>query len=840
MGILVAGTLLILLVTVVARSQTSPAKPPAQATGTTAKQPGQTKTATTSTATTTAQPRKWPREFKKDGNRMVLYQPQIDDWANQLLLKGRAAIQLTPAKAQKPLYGAFSFEAKTKTNPNERTVYIYDWQVTDFTFADKATPPQMQDLAKSLLPTAPVTTGLDNVLAYLEVGKTTGREVKVSTEPPTIFYSTEPALLLITQGEPILVDIKDAGFKYVLNTNWDILVDPDTSQYFLLNKDHWLVTKSLAGPWTATTNLPAKFSKLPADEQWQRVKQSIPPKAAPPATAPKIFYNAKPAELILFTGAPQFASIPGTRLRYVRNTESDVFFHEGDRFFYFLTAGRWFRSAAPADGQWEFASDKLPTDFALIPSDHPKGRVLANVRGTREASEAILQASIPQTVNMKRVSPDVKVEYAGTPEFIAVPGTAVSYAKNTQFDVFLVEGKYYLCYQAAWFVSASPGGPWEPADSVPQDIYQLPPESPKHNVTYVQVQESTPTTVTYVSTPGYTGMYVAYGCVVLGSGYYYPPYYYWPPGIYYPHYYPYPYYGYGMGAAYNPYTGAYVRGGAVYGPYGGYGQWSGYNPTTGTYARGAGWYGPYDAGRYSQAYNPRTGTYSQRYAYTNYEQAWGGSYTQRGDQWAQTKWYADEQGAVGGIRTSEGTGAIAGVNDEHQGFVAKGQDNVYAGKDGNVYKRDENGDWHHYEQGSGWTQVPQESVDARKQQAQGELNERGVSTPNQTSASTPGQTRQTTTAQQPATTQANRSTAATPGTTRTTGATPGTTRPQSSQQPSSLASQRTSSVDRETLNGLNRDATARQTGAQRSQQYSNWGSSRGSSSGSRTRTRSRR
>lgn len=757
-----------------------------------------------------------------------MYSPQIEDWKDHLVLQGHAAIQLVPANSKAALYGAMSFEAKTKTNPNNRSVYIYDQQVTNILFSAKDTPAQMNELVKQLLPKEPQTIGLDAVLAHLASDKLTGREIKVSTEPPKIFYSTKPAILLITQGEPVLADIKDAGFKYVLNTNWDVLVDPSTSNFYLLNKDYWLTAKSLEGPWSAAKSLPAVFSKLPADEQWKRVKENIPPKTAPPAALPNFFYNPKPAELIVFNGAPQFTVIPGTRLRYVSNTESDVFFHDGDRFFYFLTAGRWFRSTAPQDGQWELASDKLPSDFAQIPTESPKGRVLANVRGTRAADEAVLQASIPQTVTMKRVSPDVKVEYAeGQPQFVAVPGTSVSYAKNTQYDVFLVGGNYYLCYQGAWFVSANPSGPWEVAENVPQAIYQMPSDSPKYNVTYVTVYQSSPSTVTYGYTPGYMGMYIAYGCVVLGSGYYYPPYY-WGP-----YYYPYPYYGYGMGAVYNPYTGAYVRGGAVYGPYGGYGQWSGYNPSTGRYARGAGWYGPYDAGRYSQSYNPRTGTYSQRYAYTNYEQAWGGGYAQRGDQWAQTKWYADERGAVGGVRTSQGTGAIGGVGEDSRGFVAKGQDNLYAGKDGNAYKRDQNGNWYKYDQGSGWTSATPPQNPRQGQQTTSAPGNAGT-----TSAAQPRQPG-TLPAQQPATGQSRTA----PGQPSTGQVQPGTPRSGASQLPSTAQSGRPQpQIDSNTLSGLNRDAAARQTGAQRSQQYQNWGSSassRGSFGGGRSAGMSR-
>jgi len=67
---------------------------------------------------------------------------------------------------------------------------------------------------------------------------------------------------------------------------------------------------------------------------------------------------------------------------------------------------------------------------------------------------------------------------------------------------------------------------------------------------------------------GYTGMMIAWGTAVWGTGWYYPPYV-WHGGLY-PGYYGYAR-TYGSRAWYNPWTGRYGRGGAVYGPYGGAG-----------------------------------------------------------------------------------------------------------------------------------------------------------------------------------------------------------------------------------------------------------------------------
>jgi hypothetical protein len=240
---------------------------------------------------------------------------------------------------------------------------------------------------------------------------------------------------------------------------------------------------------------------------------------------------------------------------------------------YFLTSGRWF-SAPDFGGPWTFASLNLPADFKKIPLEHARSRVLASVPGTPEAAEAVLLAQIPQTATVGKDLQAPEVTYQGTPEFQPIEKTTVQRAVNTDKDIIKVGDLYYMCFQGVWFMSKSATGPWEVTGDVPKAIYTIPVSSPSYSVTYVTVQTTSPTTVVYVASPAYSGMMVAWGCAVWGTGYYYPPYVYhgaYP--IYYPHY---PTYGYA--AAYNPWTGTYARGAVAYGPYGGAGYAAAYNP----------------------------------------------------------------------------------------------------------------------------------------------------------------------------------------------------------------------------------------------------------------------
>ncbi len=107
-----------------------------------------------------------------------------------------------------------------------------------------------------------------------------------------------------------------------------------------------------------------------------------------------------------------------------------------------------------------FASDKLPPDFALIPSDSPHADVLPSVPGTAQAQLAVLQAQVPRQATLNQASAKLTVTYAGQPQFKPIPGTSMTYAVNTPFEVIGAGGKFYVCYQGAWFVGPSPTGPW--------------------------------------------------------------------------------------------------------------------------------------------------------------------------------------------------------------------------------------------------------------------------------------------------------------------------------------------------------------------------------------------
>jgi hypothetical protein len=655
----------------------------------------------------------WPRPFKMSSGTAEVYQPQVASWDGQKHMVAWAAVSYLPNDAKEPALGTVKLESDTKVSLDDRVVGFEPFKVTQYNFGTLS-PAQAKTFASEVtqLPPNERVIDLDRVLAYARKSPLNVKNLDgIKADPPPIFTSTTPAILVGLDGPPVWSQVKGLDLQYAVNTNWDLFEHTPTKTLYLRSEGSWLQAPAVAGPWTAVSQLPPSFAKLPADDNWKEVKAAVPGKKLTAKTMPKVYTSDVPSELIVLTGTPSYLVVPGApTLLWVSNTESDLFRMGKTGDFYYLVAGRWFKAAELA-GPWTFATPTLPAEFKNIPVEHPRSRVLASIPGTEEATEAVLLAQIPRTarVSKKEIkAPEVIIQ--GEPQLKAIDGAnGVQQVVNTDKDIVKVGDLYYMCFQAVWFMSKAATGPWEVASTVPKEIYSIPASSPVNHVTYVTVVEDDDDDewVTFAYVAAYTGLMIGWGCAVWGTGWYYPPYAFG--GMYYP-------YGptYGMGAWYNPYTGGYGRGYGVYGPYGGAGMGASYNPRTGTYARGASAYGPYGSRSAAQAYNPRTGTYGQTRQGSNVYGNWGSSSVVRGDNWAQTahKTNYATGSRTSGIRTSEGGGAVSRTGQAGRTTVGRtGGGDIYAGHDGNVYRKGDDGNWQQHEKGGGWSNTARQPND---------------------------------------------------------------------------------------------------------------------------------
>jgi len=670
----------------------------------------------------------WPRTLTNNGSVLVIYTPQVENWDQYETINFRMAFSLTPYQGKQVL-GVVYITGATSVDTYTHIVSISNMNITQVHFPslDATTAASMEQIVRGILTlNHTVNESMEQIVACTPK-QSPAKTTTVQNDPPTIFVSNTPAILLQLEGQAALTDATKGGIQYVFNANWPLFFDKSNQTYYLFDDAEWQTATQLGGPWTFTSKIPSSLKDLANNDSWKTLlKGSIPAPKTQSSSMPIIYYSTVPAEIILFKGSPVMAPIAGTSLTYATNTNNNVFFSNTTNLYYYLAAGRWF-SAPGLNGPWTYATPNLPSDFANIPQSSPAARILASVPGTDEAADAVMIAEIPtKTTIDPKAAPAVTITYSGAPKVVAIEGTSLSYIENTTEKVIVVnDNSYYACVSGLWYTSASAQGPWVIASSVPQVIYTIPSSSPVYNVTFVTQSVTTAGTIQASYTAGYMGAFVVgvgVGMIIAsGTGFYYPPYFYYPPvgfpvcymgamtyGAYAFH--PYGYYGgyyggVGYHASYNPYTGTYARSATAYGPYGSATARQSYNPYTGTSTRSGSVSTPYGTRSAGSAYNPYTGqAAATRQGSGAYGQAGSSVYNNGRGTTTQTAHATNNYGqTVAGARNSNGAAAIGGSGPNGSGGVAKAANgDMYAGKDGNIYKNTGDG-WNKYDGNGGWS-----------------------------------------------------------------------------------------------------------------------------------------
>ncbi len=642
-----------------------------------------------------AQDHGWPKEIATNRGKLLIYQPQIDRFKGTIL-EGRCAVSFTANGTSEPIFGAFWFKALLETDFDTRTARLLSIQVPRVKAAGVSAEKEKEIAAflEQEIPKLEIPISIDRLAAAMEETAAESRGAgDFRNDPPKIVISYESAVLLLYDGAPILRDIEGQKGVYqrAVNTPLPVVLDVKAKKLYLCGGEVWYVATDALGPWSVTKDVPQPLlaMKKQADEKRQKEGQGAPaPEPSPTAdaqqakdekkataTPPKIIVATEATELLVIFGPANWSPIAGTDLLYVSNSQANIFKDITTQKTYVLLSGRWFSSPS-LDGPWGFVPPgELPSDFKNIPEGSPAGNVLASVPGTPAAKDALLDAQIPQTAAIKREGATLEVTYDGAPQFKAIEGTKLEFAVNTSFSVIKVEARYYCCHQAVWYVAATPQGPWQVADKVPDEVYDIPPSNPHYNVTYVHVYDSTPDVVYTGYYPGYMNSYAYGGCVVYGTGWYYPPYV--SPYFYHP-WYP----TWGVGVGWNPWTGWAVGVSWVSGPFTitvGFGGWGGYG---GWY--GAGYHPPY------YPYPPRPGV-PPGYRPPGYGPG-GAHATPYGN-----NVYAKQQN----LGRNVGAPRDKGVQPADR--VARGgANNVYTDRNGDVYRRNADGGWQQRDKG-GWS-----------------------------------------------------------------------------------------------------------------------------------------
>jgi hypothetical protein len=588
-----------------------------------------------------------------------VYQPQVESWADNNL-SGRAAVAVKRPNETEPHYGVIELSARTAVDKSADLVTLSNLRITKSSFPGASAQDTQKYLAalrgSVTKQSWPVSAQALQANLAVTQARSKQKTVEVKNEPPQIIFRNVPSMLVMIDGEPALRPAKDVPSLWrVINTSALILQDGTTKTHYLWALGRWFEAKELTGGWKPAAAPPPAVEKARAalDKQFDPLegKTADGKSVFDPGVVPQIIVATKPAELLQSKGEPQLLPIPGTQLLYMANSPNDIFLQLGPQTYFVLISGRWF-SAKALTGPWSHVPGKsLPADFARIPPNHQMADVLVSVPGTSQAREAVIANDIPQTASVQRdVQPTPPVFDGGKPQWKPVDKTSLDYAPNTAAPVIRVDPKaYYMVQNGVWFTATAPEGPYVVATTVPSVIYTIPASSPIHYVTYVRVYSSTPTTVVVGYTPGYYGtVTTADGVVVYGTGYAYPVY---VGTVWYP---PPPTYGFAFG-----FTVGMFWGFAMSPPY--------HYPCC--------WHGG--------------GVYvSHHHTHINVDNSynrWGGkssTITGPGGKTAKTT-------QIGNTTVAKGSGG-----------------DVYAGRDGQVYRRDDSGQWQQYGgKGQGWSDV---------------------------------------------------------------------------------------------------------------------------------------
>ncbi|RJF90452.1 hypothetical protein [Sphingomonas cavernae] len=201
-------------------------------------------------------------------------------------------------------------------------------------------------------------------------------EALAANQLPAIMVRTKPGELIPVAGDPQFEPIPGTQLSYVANSPADVFVQANKT-WFVLISGRWFRAASTKGPWTyvASNALPPDFAKIPPDSPKSAVLASI---AGTPEAQEALIANSVPQTASInrnqakfaasYDGAPDFVPIKGTSLTYAHNSAVPVIKVDASH-YYAVSNGVWFTAASPT-GPWAVATEVAPAIYT-IPSSSP-------------------------------------------------------------------------------------------------------------------------------------------------------------------------------------------------------------------------------------------------------------------------------------------------------------------------------------------------------------------------------------------------------------------------------------------------------------------------------------
>lgn len=189
---------------------------------------------------------------------------------------------------------------------------------------------------------------------------------------PAVLVVSEPTELIVTDGEPETIEIEGTdGLAYVANTESPLFI-LDGTWYFLAS-GRWFASDALIeGEWRYVEQLPDAFQSIPKDHEQADVLASVPGTSeARVASLEVILPVKKEASLdaqapeVAYAGEPQFVPITATEVARAANTSYDILEYKGR--YYLCYAGIWYAASTPI-GPWAVTADVPAAIYTIPPS----------------------------------------------------------------------------------------------------------------------------------------------------------------------------------------------------------------------------------------------------------------------------------------------------------------------------------------------------------------------------------------------------------------------------------------------------------------------------------------
>ena len=97
---------------------------------------------------------------------------------------------------------------------------------------------------------------------------------------------------------------------------------------------------------------------------------------------------------------------------------------------------------------------------------------------------------------MPRSQARFNVTIDGNPQLVPIPGTQLNYVDNASAPIIQLDRDHWYGFQAGiWFAADTVTGPWRVTDSVPSELYAMPPSSPVYHAVQARVFASSSSSV---------------------------------------------------------------------------------------------------------------------------------------------------------------------------------------------------------------------------------------------------------------------------------------------------------------------------------------------------------